>query len=482
MTTELNIHQEYYNDTLKLNPLSATFAGDHRFDGEYINCFTEEYRIKSINLINKYTPHIKQFEPFSDLIKYTLDKEKKFLSLSFYYLPVNHLENPFQELLDVVPYSNLPNSLIYYKKRIIKMINTLPELQMNMIHGINAGIVSNKKCISILITKLRTLKLPKVNKEFTKFMKNNFIPEAHKFADFLNKYLPFTKESLGLYGLNYSLYKFCISNETDTNYNPETIHKLGLSLVHSINKMKSIHNSNLKKESNIFKTSKEAVDAYTSKFYELRDISGIQIKLPKITVINEPYEAAFTYWEPTLDGKNPGILKLNSRDISKHGMYKSDVLNLTAHELYGHGYQLPTIILNKSLPKWVRTTSFTSVSEGFALYMETLFKGTSLENYSSLNSLQLRAVRLVIDTGIHYKGWSFDKCYNYMKKYLYLPDEEITAEIYRYSVLPGQALSYMIGCNIIIKMRKKWEGTTEEFVRWFVSVSYLPICLIKQLI
>ena len=86
----------------------------------------------------------------------------------------------------------------------------------------------------------------------------------------------------------------------------------------------------------------------------------------------------------------------------------------------------------------------------------------------------LRSLRLVIDTGIHTKGWSFNKCFKFMKKYLDDPDSEIKSEIYRYSVCPGQALCYVVGYLVIDNLSKKYSDI-KEFHSKFLKNSYLPL-------
>lgn len=504
-----SIHDDFYNDIIKLNPLSATYYGDHRYDDKYTHSATKKYKQKAELLISDYLEKIKHEKDdiLIKLMKYELELEKEAMDLPFHYIPMSHLDNPFKELLEIVDKTLLneknPLHLAKFKKRVISFIEVLPELKQNMIDGTKVGICLNKECTKILIHDLKELKISSKfvhrskRKEFKKFMQHTFMIEVKKFIQFLERdYLPYCKESLGLYGyapIMEKMYRFCMKHNINDNIGPDELFDIGMKEIKKIDRIKkSLGVKDIYNKDNLFKNEKEMVDAYSKEIDKLIkesvqffDIPG---RKPKIVKINSKYEPAATFWPPDIDLKRPGIFKLNVRDALKSPI--SDVRNLTAHEVIAHNYQLYLVMANKKLPKWTRLSDHTSTVEGWALYVESLFlhenpsnKFELLENYSTFNSLQIRATRLCIDIGIHHKGWDFEKCFKFMKKYLYDPDEEITAEIYRYAILPGQSLSYYSSYLRINKMRDKFindGGTLKEFNNMFLSLSYLPINFIED--
>ena len=201
-------------------------------------------------------------------------------------------------------------------------------------------------------------------------------------------------------------------------------------------------------------------------------------KSPRIVKMDSLYEPAALFFPGDFTNKNEGVFKVNIRSYKQ--LMRSDVRNLTLHEAVpGHSLQLQYTTLDTKIPRWLRMISFTSTVEGWALYAERFIKNPSvLETYSTLNSMQIRAVRLVVDIGIHIHGWSFNQASNFMHKYLYNSDEEIASEVYRYSVLPGQACSYMIGCLVINKMFKESKLPTKKFNTLFLENSFLPLCFV----
>jgi len=150
--------------------------------------------------------------------------------------------------------------------------------------------------------------------------------------------------------------------------------------------------------------------------------------------------------------------------------------------------------MSKEIPKWLLLTPWNSTDEGWALYCEwlllqpeisNLIEISDIEKYAILNSIQLRNVRLVVDVLINYYGLSFNKVKNFIKEHVEMSESELTQEIYRYSAIPAQALSYSIGQQYILRLRKKYLGNSGNslgsirgFHKHFIDNSYKPIGLI----
>jgi len=157
----------------------------------------------------------------------------------------------------------------------------------------------------------------------------------------------------------------------------------------------------------------------------------------------------------------PGVYLVNTYDLPHRPLF-----NLTAMTLHesapGHAFQMSLAAEDKSLPNFRRYTYISAFGEGWAVYCEYLgdemgMYKTPYDRFGYLGWQIWRAVRLVVDTGIHSEGWTRDQALNYMRQYTALPEHEIDTEVDRYIAWPGQALSYYLGEMAIRKSRAKAE-------------------------
>jgi len=172
------------------------------------------------------------------------------------------------------------------------------------------------------------------------------------------------------------------------------------------------------------------------------------------------------YLLPDFKNERKGTFFINALDPSKVNKHELNVLSV--HEgIPGHHYENLKHRANK-YPLYNRITPYTAYSEGWALYCEGLYETTN--NYELfwqiIYNLQ-RSLRLIIDTGVHYYGWQFDKSFQYMKRYLPYSDDEIKNELYRYICDPGQALCYKIGELKMLELREKYFKSYKEDFKGF---------------
>jgi len=157
----------------------------------------------------------------------------------------------------------------------------------------------------------------------------------------------------------------------------------------------------------------------------------------------------------------PGVYLLNTYDLPHRPLY--NLTALTLHESApGHAFQIPLAAEDKTLPDFRRYTYISAYGEGWALDCEWLgdemgMYQTPYDRFGMLGYQIWRAVRLVVDTGIHSQGWTREQAIKYMHDYTALPDHEIETEVDRYIAWPGQALSYYLGEMTIRKVRAKAE-------------------------
>jgi uncharacterized protein (DUF885 family) len=209
----------------------------------------------------------------------------------------------------------------------------------------------------------------------------------------------------------------------------------------------------------------------------LADLNGyieeINVRMPELFATKPPYDVevrAFPkareasapggmYSSPRLDGSQPGIYWINLRDIKANA--KFDLKTLTYHEANpGHHWQVALNLAQESLPMIRRIAPYNAYIEGWALYSELVAKEMGMydnDPYGDLGRLKaelFRAVRLVVDTGLHHKKWSREQAIKYMAETTGTVDSDVVAEIERYMVWPGQALGYKLGMIKILQLRE----------------------------
>jgi uncharacterized protein (DUF885 family) len=157
----------------------------------------------------------------------------------------------------------------------------------------------------------------------------------------------------------------------------------------------------------------------------------------------------------------PGLYLVNTYDLPSRPLY--NLTALTLHESApGHAFQIPIAMEHKDQPQFRQHTYISAFGEGWALYCEKLgvemgLYDTPYDRFGMLGYQIWRAARLVVDTGIHSKGWTRDQAIAYFREYTALPDHEIQTEIDRYIAWPAQALSYYLGEMAILDARGKAE-------------------------
>ena len=283
-------------------------------------------------------------------------------------------------------------------------------------------------------------------------------------------------------------YKLRIRTYTTTDYSPEDIHQMGLDEVDRItyrmreiltdlgyDESKSVgqlmnelnENPNFlyddtpnRKEivvNDYTEMVNEAIEVMTDYFHTMPKSEVIVKAVPEYS---EQTAAGGYYQAPALDGSRPGVFYANLYDIKQTPTYS--MRTLAYHEATpGHHHQIAHSLENENLTMYRRFGYRTSAfSEGWALYSERLAleAGLAEDPYDELGILQseiFRAVRLVVDTGMHYKRWTREEAMEYMKSITGMSDTEVRVEIERYIVWPGQALSYKVGMIKILELREK---------------------------
>jgi uncharacterized protein (DUF885 family) len=202
------------------------------------------------------------------------------------------------------------------------------------------------------------------------------------------------------------------------------------------------------------------VDAKVPEYFSLVPKSKLEIR--PYEEFREKFEAGGSYQSGTPDGSRPGVFYFNAYDLPSRTT--PGIVTLYLHEgAPGHHFQISLAQENDALPAFMRFGGNTAYVEGWALYAETLGydMGLYADPYArqgTLDDEMLRAMRLVVDTGLHSKGWSRDQAIDYMLANSGMGRTDATAEVERYIAIPSQALAYKVGALRIQEMRRKAEA------------------------
>jgi len=395
-------------------------------------------------------------------------------------------------------------------KRIDDYLVWLETAEERMRQGIKNEIVLPKSLIKKVIPQLKTILNPDLNqnlffsparqfpKEFSEKDKsiliekynemvlNKIIPAYKKLSDFMSdQYLDAGRSSSGISafedGLDY--YNYSIKLYTTTELTADEIHNIGLKEVAKISsemekiKTKVGFNGDLKSFFNHvreldelipFNEPQEVIDNF-NKIHEkmtpqVNKLFGLQPKTPFEVRRTESFReasASAEYNPGSLDGTRPGIFYVPIPNIEEYNYFSDEDLFL--HEaIPGHHYQISLQQENTSLPSFRKSLWYSSYGEGWALYSESLGEELGLyddpyQYFGMLSAEMHRAIRLVVDTGLHTKGWSREKAIQYSLDNEAESEAGITSEIERYMANPGQALSYKIGQLKIRELRSNAE-------------------------
>jgi uncharacterized protein (DUF885 family) len=315
-------------------------------------------------------------------------------------------------------------------------------------------------------------------------IRDKIIPAYVRMRDFLkNEYLPVARDGVGLVHMKGGdwLYAQLIESNTTLPMSADEIHALGLSEVARITgemeaiKQKVGFKGTLKEFFNHIRTDPKfkmtSKDAMLQAYYDIGKRVDQRIgeqfstipKMPLEIRYYEPYRekmsAGGSYESGLPDGSRPGVFYFNAYDLPSRTTPGMETLYL--HEgAPGHHFQIALAIENEELPAFMRFGGNTAYNEGWGLYAETLWKELGMETdpyqrFGGLDDEMLRAMRLVVDSGIHAKGWTRDQAIDYMMANSSMGKTDATAEVERYIAIPGQALAYKVGQLTISRLKAK---------------------------
>ena len=310
---------------------------------------------------------------------------------------------------------------------------------------------------------------------------------AHtRMRDFLrDEYMAAARDTVGLSQMKGGdkLYAQLIEDTTTLPLSADYLHNLGLSEVTRIKtgmeeiKAEVGFEGTLNEFFDYVRTDPqfkpESREALTQSYYDIgkqvdEKIGDYFSLLPKSELRIQPYDPAIeqfsaggSYQSGTPDGSRPGTFYFNAYDLPSR--LTTGNVTLYLHEgAPGHHFQISLAQENDALPAFMRFGGTTAFVEGWALYSETLgyemgFFDDPWNRYGTLQDEQLRAMRLVVDTGLHAKGWTRDQAIDFMLANSGMTRTEVVSEVERYIAIPSQALAYKVGALKIQELRKKAE-------------------------
>jgi uncharacterized protein (DUF885 family) len=350
---------------------------------------------------------------------------------------------------------------------------------------------------------------------YKKAISGLIIPSYKKLYDFIrNEYIPKCRTTDGISALpdGKEYYSYLVKYWTTTNLTPEEIFAIGEKEVQRIHgEMEKVKEQvgftgdlksffvylNTDRKFFPFKTPQEVLDSFEAIHVRMApQLRKLFIEIPKtpfeIRETEKFREASASpeYQGGTADGKRPGIFYVPIPDVKKFSTFGMEDIFL--HEaIPGHHFQVSLQRENKSLPAFRKSIWYGAYGEGWALYTESLGKelGLYTDPYQYMGNLSWemhRALRLVIDVGIHTKGWTRAQAISYSLENEGKSEQEIIAEVERYMAIPGQALSYKMGQMRILELRARAEkelGKKFDAARFHKAVledGCLPLSVLEK--
>lgn len=357
--------------------------------------------------------------------------------------------------------------------------------------------------------------------QFSRAMDNSVLPAYQLYLDHFTQLRTASNDDDGVWKLpnGDAYYQYRVKSNTTTDYTAEFLHGLGIDEVSRIDReMKEIlfslgvesgrvteaMKNFAADEKYLFEDSEagrqQILDRYTAIIEEISltmsdafnrlPVAPLEVKA--VPAFLEKTAAGGYYQGPSLDGSRPGRFFANLYDIK--ATTKFGMRTLAYHEAVpGHHFQIAIAQELEGLPTFRGVLPFTSFVEGWALYAERLawelgYQTDPLDNLGRLSAEKFRAVRLVVDTGIHHKRWTRERAITYMSANTDMADSEVVSEIERYIADPGQALAYKVGMLKILELRAKAKSALgEDFdLREFHDVVLahgpLPLTILEELV
>ncbi|MCG8432866.1 MAG: DUF885 domain-containing protein [Gammaproteobacteria bacterium] len=519
---------EREEEFLRLNPISATFRGDQRYNDQFPDFISEAYYNESKAFSETYLRRINEIDAsllsMQDQLSHAIfkrDREQE----------IESFENGLSRATNLAPltqFFSVPNFMASlgsgqsvqpfttvedydnWLKRLDGFYVWVDSAIRNMRQGMEEDIVQPRVVMEKVLPQLQAqivddaamsvyyqpiVNMPedfsaedkeRLTAAFTTAILEHLVPAHQRLHDFVrDEYIPACREEVGISAVpnGRTWYEYLARNQTTTDLSPEEIHQIGLSEVERITgEMHAVMEEVgfegdlqaffefLRTDDQFYFDNKEDLMAGYEELKQIIDpkLDEIFNTLPKTDYelkVVEPFRersmAAAFYQPGTPDGSRPGAFYVNTYDLKARPSYTMTALSL--HEASpGHHFQISINQEIEGMPDFRRFGGETAYIEGWGLYAEALGAdlGVYDDPYQRFGKLSFeiwRANRLVVDTGMHYKGWTREQAIEWMMKTSPITETDAIAEVERYIVIPGQALAYKIGQLKIQELRERAE-------------------------
>jgi uncharacterized protein (DUF885 family) len=346
-------------------------------------------------------------------------------------------------------------------------------------------------------------------------IRDGIYPAYRRLRDFLqNEYLPRAREGVGLVHMRGGdrLYARLVQQNTTLPMTPDQVHEIGLrEVARNRAEMEAIQRrvgyrgtlreflEHLRTDPRFAAASRDEmregyyaigrrVDQRIGEIFSTLPRGRLEIR--EVEAFRERNASTGSYQPGTPDGARPGIFYYNAYDLPSRRTHGMEALYL--HEgAPGHHFQIALANENEALPSFMRFGGNTAYVEGWGLYAETLWDELGMETdpyqrFGGINADQYRAIRLVVDTGIHARGWTREQAIRYMLDNSGVSETQATTEVERYIANPGQALAYKIGQLKILELRARAERALgrrfdlREFHAQVLMTGALPLAVLER--
>jgi uncharacterized protein (DUF885 family) len=524
------LYAQYWEENLELDPLTATFAGDPRYNAELPNFLTLEYENQTRAFEQRYLDRARAIGPEGltgqDRLSYdifTLNRESALEDLAFpdRLLPVDQFYN-FANSIAQLGSGTSAQPFVTVKdyddwlKRAAKGPPIFDQAIVNMREGVTKGIVQPRVLMEKVLPQLQAnitddpersifwgpiTNLPKdfsqadrdrLTAAFRSLIRTQVVPAYRRLHDYIaSEYLPKTRDTFGMGALpnGAAWYAHKVHDNTTRSLTPAQVHQIGLDEVARIQdgmravakdlgytkptktlpELKAFFEWMKARNDMYFASREELLSAYQKfhsdvdpllpAYFNLRPKSNYEVRL--VEPFREASASSGSYQGPSLDGKRDGVFYVNAYDLKARPRWALSALSL--HEAApGHHFQISLQRELGDLPMFRRFSSDTAYIEGWGLYAEYLgyemgiYKDPA-QRFGALDAELWRAIRLVTDTGIHFKGWTRQQTLDYMLANSPSEMTRAVSEAERFAAIPGQALAYKIGQLKIVELRRRAE-------------------------
>jgi uncharacterized protein (DUF885 family) len=513
----LSVFDEQWEYEMRTNPEWATTLGDKRYN-DRLSDNSPEFFQADLEQARKFLAGFEAIDPTGlphqdalsrELMIRELRQDIEGAQFKDWEMPVNQMDGPhleFPDLVSLTPF-NTVTDYENYLARLRQVPHFFDQVTANMRQGVRDHLMPPRYLLEKVTAEAEDIAgkrgedspfakpvkgfpadIPspdqkRLREAILAAINDQILPAYHRFAAFVrDEYAPHGRTDPGIWSLpdGEARYRYAIRRITTTDMTPEQIHALGLKQVdeteaamlavaHQLG-FKDLANLNghIKNERRFYATSgQQVLDLYAGYARGMEpELPKLFGHLPKSKLVAIPMEASRAknavpadYSNGTADGSRPGHINVNESD-PEHRL----VLNVEAiayHEgVPGHHLQLSLAQEMTDLPQFRRHAGYTAFVEGWALYSERLGREVGhyqdpYSDYGRLENEMWRAIRLVIDTGVHEKHWSRDQMVAYFHRYTAMDEPNVQSEVDRYIAWPAQALAYKLGQLEILKLREE---------------------------